>query len=333
MVMKKVFPVLLICMVQAYFVCGQIGAKTQQNVYGIWHNNDFGYQMTLMLQADGSGEFDGEVIKQRIQGNQLFITQGGTTTSYQFVLSGNSLTVSGGDLDAPITFTRSGSSGSAGGKTTNSTSNVNTSTSIIGVWTNYGESIEFKSNGQCIYLGQTFNYQATTNQITLQTAQGNAVMNYIIQQNQLVLTVNGQKFAYTKSEGGSVASVGNTTNTNGNRQLDMSIVGKWCYVNVTSTNSGGTSSDACITIHENGTYEYYAERSMSANTDTFSSGTASQSSDSGTWWVQGNRIFYQSQTQGQGSYQLVKQNHPKTGDPMIVLDGTTYVTYFQKSPW
>lgn len=328
--MKKIIPVLVIGMMQAYLLHGQIGAKTQQNIYGIWHNNDFGYQMTLMLQADGSGEFDGEVIKQRIQGNQLFITQEGTTTSYQFVLSGNSLTVSGGDLDAPITFTRSGSTGS---KTTASTTHVNTSTSIIGVWTNYGESIEFKPNGQCVYLGQTFNYQATSSQITLQTAQGNAVMNYVIQQNQLVLTINGQKFTYTKSQGNTVTNAGNTTNPNSNRQLDMTIVGKWCYVNVTSTNSGGTSSDACITIHENGTYEYYAERSMSANTDTFSSGTASQSSDSGTWWVQGNRIFYQSQTQGQGSYQLVKQNHPKTGDPMLVLDGTAYVTQYQKSPW
>jgi len=158
-------------------------------------------------------------------------------------------------------------------------------------------------------------------------------MNYVIQHNQLVLTVNGQKFTYTKSQGNTGTNTGNLTATSGNRQLDMTIVGKWCYVNVTSTNTGGTSSDACITIHENGTYEYYAERSMSANTDTFSSGTASQSSDSGTWWVQGNRIFYESQTQGQGSYQLVKQNHPKTGDPMIVLDGTSYVTYFQKSPW
>lgn len=328
--MKKMIPVLMIGMMQAYLLYGQIGAKTQQNIYGIWHNNDFGYQMTLMLQADGSGEFDGEVIKQRIQGNQLFITQEGTTTNYQFVLSGNSLTISGGDLDAPIAFTRSGSTGS---KTTVSTANVNTSTSIIGVWTNYGESIEFKPNGQCVYLGQTFNYQATSDQITLQTAQGNAVMNYIIQQNQLVLTINGQKFTYAKSQGNTVANSGNTTNANSSRQLDMTIVGKWCYVNVTSTNSGGTSSDACITIHENGTYEYYAERSMSANTDSFSSGTASQSSDSGTWWVQGNRIFYQSQTQGQGSYQLVKQNHPKTGDPMLVLDGTAYVTQYQKSPW
>jgi hypothetical protein len=72
---------------------------------------------------------------------------------------------------------------------------------------------------------------------------------------------------------------------------------------------------------------------MSTNTNSFSGGTSSQNSDSGTWWVVGDRIHYNSQTQGQGSYQLIKRNHPKNGDPMIVLDGTSYVTYYQKAPW
>lgn len=316
-----------------FYAHAQLGAKAQQNIYGTWHNNDFGYQMTLILQSDGSGEFDGEVIRQRIQGNSLLITQEGTTTTYQFILTGNSLTVSGGDLDAPIVFVRNGSSVSQTKVTNASTSAVAKSPlDLVGVWTNYGESIEFKSNAQCIYLGQAYPYQVAGNQITLQTAQGNFVMVYALKGNQLNLTVNGTQLSYTRGQ--SSVTGGNTTSTqSGNKQRDMTLVGKWCYVNVTSTNSGGTSSDECITIHENGTYEYYSERSMSSNTNTFSSGTSSQSSDSGTWWVQGNRVYYQSQTQGTGSYELKKQNHPKTGDPMIVLDGTAYVTYYQKAPW
>lgn len=333
--MKKLLLILIASIATAYPLFAQLGAKTQQNIYGVWQNNEFGYQMTLMLQADGSGEFDGETIKQRIQGNQFLITQGGTTTAYQFVLNGNILTVSGGDLDAPIRFTRNGSVTAQSSQAV--TDNSNRSAGIVGVWKNYGESIEFKSNGQCLYAGQTLNYQVSANQITLQSPQGSVAIQYTLQHDQLNLTVNGQQFSYTRATGNT--SMGNSSvngagaNQSGGRQLDMTLVGKWCYVNVTSTNSGGTSSDECITIHENGTYEYYAERSMSTNTTSYWAGTSSQNGDSGTWWVQGNQIFYQSQTRGQGSYQLVKQNHPKTGDPMIVLDGTAYVTQYQKAPW
>ncbi|MBL7859135.1 MAG: hypothetical protein JNM57_15690 [Cyclobacteriaceae bacterium] len=312
----------------------QLGAKTQgTKIYGTWQNNSFGYQMTLILNTDGSGEFDGEVIKFSTQANTLSITQSGTKTNYSFNLQNNSLTVSGGDLDQPITFIRSGTnSEGATVITQQSTSSVSNPQRLIGVWSNYGESIEFQSNNQCIYQSRTFPYTASGNQITLQTTQGNVTMGYTVDGNELSLTINGQNFVYIR--GNAAPGTGNANKTtSGNKNLDLSLVGKWCYVNVTSTNSGGTSSDECITINANGTYEYYSERSMSVNTNAFAGGTNSQSSDRGTWWIEGDRIHYTSQSQGPGSYQLQKRNHPKNGDPMIILDGTTYVTYYQKAPW
>ena len=88
----------------------QIGAKAQQQskIYDLWQNSEFGYQMTLMLNPDGTGEFDGEVIKFTTQADKLSITQAGTTTVYSHKVEGNSLTLSGGDLDKTITFTRNG---------------------------------------------------------------------------------------------------------------------------------------------------------------------------------------------------------------------------------
>src|SRR4249920_2126171 len=87
----------------------QIGSKVQQGkIYGLWQNAQFGYQMTLMLNPDGSGEFDGQAIKFTTQGNKLSITVDGTTTGYTYVLNGNSMTLSGGDLDGQVNFTRNG---------------------------------------------------------------------------------------------------------------------------------------------------------------------------------------------------------------------------------
>lgn len=166
----------------------------------------------------------------------------------------------------------------------------------------------------------------------------------------LVVTVDGDRKSYTikvnendfRVSGGDLekpmtfkrVAAGNTSSSSRNekstvagKKLDQSLVGKWCYVNVASNYS--TSSEQCIIVNANGTYEYYAERSTSGSNGS----TASQSSDAGTWWIENNRVHYNSQNQGEGSYELIKRNHPKTGDPMIVLDGTAYVTFYKKSPW
>jgi hypothetical protein len=99
-------------------------------------------------------------------------------------------------------------------------------------------------------------------------------------------------------------------------------------------NQGTSSSSRCITLNADGTYIYNSESSRSVNTPDYYGGTNAQNSDQGTWYVNGDRIYYNSQTTGQGSYRLEKRNHPKNvNDPMIVLDGEAYVTATQRPPW
>ena len=158
------------------------------------------------------------------------------------------------------------------------------------------------------------------------------MMAYAITGNQLSLTVNGQTIQYTK--GNAAAAQNNISAAAGGKRVAQELVGKWCYVNVNSTNSGGSSTEQCITLKADGTYEYYGETSRSVNTNAYSGGTNSQNSDRGTWTYDGTRVYYTSSTGGvSGSYVLEKINHQKNNDPMIVLDGTTYVTYYQKAPW
>lgn len=327
----------------------QIGSKVQQQsgVHGIWTNNQFGYQMTLMLNKDGSGEFDGAPMKYILSGNTLSLTMDGATTKYTYAQQGNSLTLSGGDIDGNIIFLRQGSSGgntpAQPAQTSNlpavqqgNTMNATSGGSIVGTWSGNGETIEFKDNGQCLYMGQTMAYQLSGNNIVLQTAQGQVPLAYSLNGNQL--TISGGGLSYTYSRGGSgtnttgVMSPGTTPAGKG--RVAQELVGKWCWTNVTSTNSGGSTSERCLTLNADGTYQYVAERSSSVNTNAYYGGTNSQSGDQGTWSYDGVRIHYNSQTgQGSGSYALEKRNHPKNGDPMIVLDGEPYVTYYQKPRW
>ena len=341
--MKKLLPFLFAIAIPA-ITFAQIGAKTQQNkIHGVWQNTTNGQQTTLILNADGHGEFDGSEISFITQGTKLSITSGGTTTTYTYALAGNSLTVSGGDIDGKVVFTRSGSASNEQVNTTPAPKTSAATNTLVGVWLGNNETVEFTKANQCVYQGQVFTYQTSGNTINIHTAQGSRSMQYAVSGNQLALTINGQTFYYAKNgatpDPSATASAMNNTQSYpqtkaGSGSVAQDLVGKWCYVNVNSYNTGGSSTEQCITLNADGTYEYYSESSRSVNTNAYSGGTNSQGSDRGTWSYDGNRIYYTSAMgNGSGSYQLEKRNHPKNNDPMIVLDGQTYVTQYQKAPW
>jgi len=61
---------------------------------------------------------------------------------------------------------------------------------------------------------------------------------------------------------------------------------------------------------------------------------SSQSADSGTWTATEGTLTTHSRGGKTSTYRLEKRNHPKNvRDPMIVLDGQTFVTAYSKPPW
>jgi len=125
---------------------------------------------------------------------------------------------------------------------------------------------------------------------------------------------------------GSVSSGGN----------GQELVGKWCdmHTMMSTQGQGGSSRMACMELKADGTYAYNAESSRSVNTNTMYGGTNSQSSDSGRWSYDGARLTAHSRTGKVANYALEKRNHPKNKrDPMICLDGTCYVTFYNKPAW
>ncbi|MDL5049198.1 hypothetical protein QQ054_24595 [Oscillatoria amoena NRMC-F 0135] len=331
----------------SFFVDAQIGSKVQQQsgVHGIWTNNQFGYQMTLMLNKDGSGEFDGAPMKYTLSGSTLSLTMDGATTRYTYAQQGNSLTLSGGDIDGNIIFSRQGSGTDGAPSQPVKASNLPavqqgnamsapSNGSIVGTWSGNGETIEFKDNGQCLYMGQSMAYQLSGNNVVLQTAQGQVLLAYSLNGNQLTISGGGLSYTYSRGNGNAGGGLAASSPGTGKGRVAPELVGKWCWTNVTSTNTGGTTSERCITLNADGTYQYASERSSSVNTNAYYGGTNAQSGDQGTWSYDGARIYYNSRMgQGTGSYALEKRNHPRNGDPMIVLDGEPYVTYYQKPRW
>ena len=120
---------------------------------------------------------------------------------------------------------------------------------------------------------------------------------------------------------------GTVAQSGGSRPQEL--VGKWCYMANVNASDGGRQSNRCFTLYPDGRYQYYSETSSSGEYGS----TASQESDSGTWSATQDTITANSQTGGSQTFRLEKLNHPKTNDPMLVLDGEAYVTYGQKPPW
>lgn len=318
----------------------QIGSKVQSSksqLTGKWSNNEFGFAMVLELNTDGSGNFDGEKITYTNSTSTLSIKQNGETTVYKYILQNNKLTLSGGDLDAPITFSKGTNSTTLTPPIpTNSSANTtqtngNTPANLLGTWSVNGETVVFKNDKTGTYNGNPFRYSVSGNTLTTSDNTGTTVFNFAVNGNNLTLIGGGVNVVMQR--GGANNSQSNTYGNSGGGGLDQSIVGKWCWVNASSTYSSSSSSSKCIVINANGSYEYYAEGSISGYGGGGYGGSSSQSSDRGTWRLEGNRIHVQSQAEGYKVYSFEKRNHPKNGDPMIVIDGDTYVSYYQKAPW
>lgn len=200
-----------------------------------------------------------------------------------------------------------------------------TSDELIGLWSGEGEMIEFRSDGKCRYAEALYPYTLSQGYLVIETPGGSVSFACTVKGGRLTLTANGQQSFYTK-----VIGVDQVKPTYKNVRNPDDLVGQWCYLR----SSTGSYTGRCITLRADGTYLYSDESSRSVDNGEVAGGTASQASDTGTWYVSGERLYYQSATEGSGSYRLERRNHPvNTQDPMIVLDDEPFVTTTRRPPW
>jgi|GEM_PF-1493368 len=114
------------------------------------------------------------------------------------------------------------------------------------------------------------------------------------------------------------------------QQVSPELVGKWCYLEL-ANNTTDAISNSCITLNADGTFDAVLDRKRLPNGNAFGN---LQDTDNGKWWVSGNRIFYNSPTNGQGSFGFQKVNHPRRDDmSLIMINGVAFATASSHDPW
>lgn len=282
---------------------------------GVWKSGQFGDPLVLELNANGTGTFDGVPLQYEVDHRRLMIRLKGHETLYTYSFNHSQLMLSGGDLESPLTFTREA-------PRSEEPSLLALSDALIGLWSGDGELIEFRADGKCRYDGKLFTYRLSQGHIILEISTGNLVFEYTLSKETLMLTIDGQRSAFTR-----LTSASSVVATRKEDRNPTDLVGQWCYLTATS----GTKSGRCMTLNADGTYLYTSERSHATD---MTNGSANPPPDSGTWFVNGDRLYYQSLIKGSGYYKLERRNHPgNTNEPMIVLNNEPFVAVGGQPPW
>jgi len=99
---------LLLFLAAATLGVGPGAAQRAPKLEGTWKAETPDGPQTVIVRADSSASFGDETVRWRIVADSIFIALGDEWTIYNFALQGRRLTLSGGDLEEPITLERVG---------------------------------------------------------------------------------------------------------------------------------------------------------------------------------------------------------------------------------
>jgi hypothetical protein len=309
-------------------------ARRQQQptaLAGSWEGSYASQQFSLALKADGTGTLNGQPFSYSVRGRNLVAEAGGEVYVYSFSLEGDRLTISGGVFGgSSVVFTRKGAPGGGGGGGVRPRESGGGSRApsaggggLVGRWRSSEATVQIRDDGTLVLNGETLRYRVRGNTITISGDEGSADLPFRLAGDTLTVEFQGREIVYKRvAEGEEESDAGG-----GGRPQEL--VGKWCYQSNVNTGSGGRMSNICFELTADGRYTYQGETSSSGPVAS----SASQSYDEGTWTATATTITAHSRSGRVTTFKLEKRNHPKTGDPMLVLDGDAFVTFYQRPPW
>jgi hypothetical protein len=323
------------CVLAVSSSVGVIARQSQPALAGSWDGSFAGQSLALVLKPDGTGALNGQPFSYAVRGRNLVAEAGGEVYVYSFSLEGDRLTISGGVFEgASVTFTRKGAGGAAAGGGTSSSESGGARSSapggggrasagggLVGRWRSTEATVEIRGDGTLVLNGETLRYRVRGNTITIAGDEGSADLPFRLAGDTLTVEFQGREIVYRRAGEGEEADAG------GGRPREL--VGKWCYQSSVNTGGGGRMSNICFELRTDGRYTYQGETSSSGPVAS----SASQEYDEGTWTATATTITAHSRSGRVTTFRLEKRNHPKTGDPMLVLDGDAFVTFYQRPPW
>ncbi len=208
-----------------------------------------------------------------------------------------------------------------------------TEAALIGYWISSEATVEFKPKGVVVISGERYQWSVLGRSLVLTSNEGSLDMPFQLKGDILTVWFDGRKVMYEKTDKDgydeALAMRIKGTGNSGGGGNPQDLVGKWCYSANVNASGGGRQSDLCFTLNSNGTYEYSGATSNS----NIYGGSNSSSRDSGRWSATSNSLTARSNSGTTTTYTLERRNHPKTGDPMLMVDGDAFVTHYQKRPW
>lgn len=328
-------------MLLVLIACSFVSAQ-EPKLTGTWVYRDTTTTLTLKLNDDGSATLQGQPFSYTARGNRLVLVDDkGAVSSYSFELRNGVLTIGGATLPRVLDFKRIELDDEAprSGIHPESTaipprqplprqnSPEEEETGLVGRWQSSDYALEIFKDGKLTINGDQFSYRVDGRHVILSNSEGSIRVEFQLNGDTLTTNYQGMRTVYRRVRGGASAAADGMSDSGGANPPELA--GKWCYLSNVTANDGGRMSSTCFTLYPNGTYEYYSE----TNSSNPYGGTSSQNSDSGTWSVSGGSLIANSRSRGRQVYTLEKRNHPKTGDPMLMVDGDAFVTYTQRRPW
>lgn len=308
------------------------GGGDDEALLGTWAAQ--GMQFTFM--PGGKMRYNDKTMDYTVNGSTLYCNnaQAGVEVTYQYQINqGHLLLKNNGN-----TLVLQKKSGNA--QQGNMANNNSGKPGFLGSWVSANnEHLTMMEGGRMTLEGYDLTYTYDANTITVNAPSGKVVFTYTLNGNNFNVTNSGVTSYYKRATSG--GNGGGNNAYAGGGSIDRSMVGRW---GVMSTSGGGynsqgsSSSSEYFILNANGTYEYHSESSRSVSgydqygDQTIAGGTNGGGYDQGTWSVKGNILIANSRTRGVQQYPFQKRNN-KNGDPCIVIDGTEYVSYYQKAPW
>ncbi|MCB9676211.1 MAG: hypothetical protein H6737_13905 [Alphaproteobacteria bacterium] len=190
-----------------------------QDVVGtwVWVDPSWGGSLTMDLRADGSGAIDGAPVRWSRDGGRLVLDADGERIVYDVQVASDSLTASGGDLDATAVFKRMGAAPVAPAPAPSPVapapapvaprpSGSASSSPIVGAWGDgHGGRLVFEADGTCLYVGQRLTYTYDGAKLVMNGPGGAVTMDVTIDGDRFVLRANGETQVLAREGSSAVA--------------------------------------------------------------------------------------------------------------------------------